>query len=349
MFFRTHQKKFFSSIAIDSSTQYLADGILSGDRRLLAKGITLVESRLPEHYKQSEQLLAYLQKKSDNSSTFRLSISGSPGVGKSTFIESLGLHLVKQKSLKVAILAVDPSSVRTGGSIMGDKTRMNELSRCDNAYIRPSSSRGTLGGVTRNTGQAIRICEAAGYDVILIETVGVGQSETAVDNLVDMFSLLIAPSAGDELQGIKRGIMELSDLIIINKADGELKEAAMRTKAEYSSAINLLRPKSQYWKPKIQVCSALKEYNIPDVWTTVETYRTKMMECGEFSRRRKEQLEWQLWNVLEDQLIERLKRNLAVQESLPRILHEVRNDELVPAMAADKLLQTFYSSMSTDS
>ena len=246
----------------------LAKGIAAGERRALARGITLIESGREDHRAQATELLAALPKGRE---ALRIGLSGTPGVGKSTFIESFGMMLIG-RGLKVAVLAIDPSSSRSGGSILGDKTRMDLLSRERDAFIRPSPSQTHLGGVARRTREAVTLCEAAGFDVVLIETVGVGQSETVVAEMSDVFMLLLAPAGGDELQGVKRGIMEMADIIVINKADGDLKPAASRTCADYAGALRLLRKRPQDPKgfPKAMMVSALEENGLDEAWAEVE-------------------------------------------------------------------------------
>ena len=250
-----------------------AEAIRRGDRRALARAITLIESTRADHRAAAEELLAELLPHTGNS--IRIGISGVPGVGKSTFIEAFGLHVIGQGH-KVAVLAVDPSSQRTGGSILGDKTRMEELTRNTSAFIRPSPSGGTLGGVARRTREAMLACEAAGYDVVIVETVGVGQSETAVSDMVDLFMLLLLPGGGDELQGIKKGIVELADLIVVNKADGALVDAARHAVAEYRHALALLRSPSKDWKVPVLTCSAATRIGVPEVWDTIGKYRATL-------------------------------------------------------------------------
>jgi LAO/AO transport system kinase len=253
------------------------------DRRALAKAITLIESTRADHREQAQLLLADALPKTGQA--FRIGISGTPGVGKSTFIESFGLHLCAQGQ-RVAVLAVDPSSTRHGGSILGDKTRMPGLAVHPSAFIRPSPSGGTLGGVARRTRESMLLCEAAGFDVVLVETVGVGQSETAVAQMTDVFVLLMAPAGGDELQGVKRGIMELADVLVVNKADGALLPIATATLADYSSALRLVRPRSPHWTPQAHLASALHGTGIDDVWTVLRNYRATMETVGEWSARR---------------------------------------------------------------
>ena len=264
--------------------QSLAGAVRAGDRRGLARAITLVESARPDHRAQAKALLAAL---GTDRQALRIGLSGTPGVGKSTFIEAFGLRLTAQ-GLRVAVLAVDPSSARTGGSILGDKTRMEMLSRDPRAFIRPSPSRTHLGGVARRTREAVALCEAAGFDVVLIETVGVGQSETVVAELCDIFVLLLAPAGGDELQGVKRGIMEMADLIVVNKADGDLKQAAMRTCADYSGALHLLRrrPQDPQGYPKAMTASAQDGSGLDHVWSDVRDLTDWRREHGHWTIRR---------------------------------------------------------------
>ncbi len=242
------------------------DGVLAGDRRSVAKTITLLESRRADHRELGQEVLARLVP--HTGAARRIGITGPPGVGKSSFIETLGLELLSGGH-KVAVLAVDPSSPLSGGSILGDKTRMERLAREDNAYIRPTPSGGTLGGVSYRTREAMLVCEAAGYDIVLVETVGVGQSEFEVRSMVDFFCVLLQPGAGDELQGIKKGVLELADLLVVNKADGEHRDEAERTRAEYAHALGLLRPSSEHWTPRVQLASALTGDGIDAVWQAV--------------------------------------------------------------------------------
>ena len=273
----------------------------------------------------------------------RLGISGVPGVGKSTFIERFGLYLIGEGH-RVAVLAVDPSSRRSGGSILGDKTRMEELSRNPGAFIRPSPAGTTLGGVARRTRESLLACEAAGFDVILVETVGVGQSETAVAEMVDMFLLLLLPGGGDELQGIKKGIVELADLVLINMADGELEKAAGRAAAEYRGALQLLRAASRHWDPPVQLCSAATGRGIPEVWETIGRFRKAMAESGEGADKRAEQaLSW-MWNEIGDGLMEALRAHPSVAAQLSDLEAEVRSGAVTPARAARRLLAAFLPS-----
>ncbi|MDG2328293.1 MAG: methylmalonyl Co-A mutase-associated GTPase MeaB, partial [Halioglobus sp.] len=260
--------------------------LLSGNRRSLAKAITLVESKLATHRDQAQDILEQILPHSGNS--IRIGITGVPGVGKSTFIEAFGLYLIAQGK-RVAVLAVDPSSPIAGGSILGDKTRMEELSRREEAYIRPSPSEGTLGGVAQKTRETMLLCEAAGYDVILVETVGVGQSEYQVAGMVDFFMVLMLPGGGDELQGIKRGIMELADFILVNKADGDLETVATRAVAEYRMALQLIRQRSEHWSVPVAACSALNDEGIDEGLRVIQDYESIMRSHGEIARRRSSQ------------------------------------------------------------
>jgi LAO/AO transport system kinase len=252
--------------------QALAERVLDGDRRALSRAITLIESRRPDHQEQAEKLIERLLPATGKA--VRLGISGTPGAGKSTFIEALGRRVIGEGQ-RIAVLAVDPSSRRSGGSILGDKTRMQRLAQAPEAFIRPSPAGHTLGGVTRRTRAAALACEASGFDLIVIETVGVGQSESAVADMVDCFLLLLAPGGGDELQGIKRGIVELADLVVVNKADGDLLAAASAARADYQAALHLLRPATPAWTPEVLTCSALHDQGIEEVWQAVQRHRRR--------------------------------------------------------------------------
>jgi len=316
----------------------LASHVRSGDRRALAQAITLVESTHPDHRPNAEQLLTNLV--GNTGKALRLGISGPPGVGKSTFIEALGLYLIG-RGHKVAILAVDPTSTRSGGSVLGDKTRMERLTRDPNVYIRPSPSGGALGGVARRTREAMLVCEAAGHDTVIVETVGVGQSEIAVRDMVDMFLLLAQPAGGDELQGIKRGVLEIADLLLVNKADGELLAAAERTQADYTSALMLLRPVSPHWTTPVMTCSALHGIGVDIAWSAVDKYRAAMSESGAFEQRRRDQsLAW-MWSEVKDTLEERFRASTIVADKIQKLETRVANGDLAPATAAQTLLSAF--------
>ncbi len=309
-----------------------------GDRRALARAITLIESVRPSHRENARQLITEILPDTGNS--VRIGISGTPGVGKSTFIEAFGKFLTGLGH-RVAVLTIDPSSKRTGGSILGDKTRMEELVRDKNAFIRPSPSGGSLGGVARRTREAMLLCEAAGFDVILVETVGVGQSETTVAEMVDVFMLLLAPAGGDELQGIKRGVMELADLIVINKADGELKATASRAAAEYKGAVGLMRPKSTHWRPEVLMISALKKQGIDDLWNAIERYREARSKEGELEMQRRDQAIAWMWSELDDSLLSSFRRHEGVAGLLPELEKAVKNRKMDPTAAAELLLKAF--------
>jgi LAO/AO transport system kinase len=325
------------------SVEHRAERLLAGDRRTLARAITLVESTREEHRRIAEALIERVLPAAGKS--IRLGISGVPGVGKSTFIEAFGLKLIGHGH-RVAVLAVDPSSKRTGGSILGDKTRMEELSRAPHAFIRPSPTGGTLGGVTRRTREAVVLCEAAGYDVILVETVGVGQSETAVADMVDLFCLLLLPAAGDELQGIKKGIVELAELILVNKADGALEPAAQRTVADYRAALRLLRPVSPTWTPQVIAVSSLTGAGLDEAWATIQRYRDLQQESGEFQARRGAQDQAALWADLGEGLLETLRKLPEIARRIPEIEAQVRSGGLMPMAGARRLLNLFLSRMS---
>lgn len=320
------------------TSEALAEGVLAGNRRALARAITLIESARADHRREAEALLTRLLPATGRS--IRLGISGAPGVGKSTFIESFGRHVIEQGH-RIAVLAVDPSSRVSGGSILGDKTRMTELARDERAFIRPSPAGSSLGGVARRTREALLACEAAGFDVVVIETVGVGQSETAVADMVDMFVLLLMPGGGDELQGIKRGIVELADLLLINKADGELAAVAGRTAAEYRYALRLLRPASAAWTPPVLTCSGLTGDGVPAVWEAVERYRSALSATGEIARRRAAQARAWLWTELSESLMATLKAHPGVAERLPLLEEEVAAGRITPSAAAETLLQVY--------
>lgn len=315
-----------------------AEAVLSGNRRALARAITLVESSRTDHREQAQTLLQSVVGATGNA--VRLGISGTPGVGKSTFIEAFGQFLTA-RGLKVAVLAVDPSSKRTGGSILGDKTRMEQLARDPNAFIRPSPSGGTLGGVARRTRETMILVEAAGYDVVLVETVGVGQSETTVADMVDMFLLLLAPGGGDELQGIKRGVMELADLIVINKADGDLLAPAKRAATEYRGALGLIRPKYSSWRPRVRLASAIEGSGIDEIWRDIEKFREGMSAEGELDELRAGQSRSWMWQELTDGLLQALTDDNAVADALPDWESRVTSGEATPGAAADALRALF--------
>lgn len=311
------------------------DGVLNCDRALLAQAITLIESLNDDHRATADAVLNELL--IQNQDSIRIGITGVPGVGKSTFIESFGKQLTSLGH-KVAVLAVDPTSSRTGGSILGDKTRMQELSRDKNAFIRPSPTSGTLGGVTRVTRETIVLCEAAGFDVILVETVGVGQSEIMVSQMVDFFLALMLPGAGDELQGIKKGILEIADMIAVNKADGEMKNAANRAVMEYQHALDILNPKSANWKPRSLSCSAFTGDGLAAIWETICDYKRLLKDAGEWQEKRKsQQVEW-MWAIIRERILSKIETNEKVQSLVPQLELQVAESKLTPALAALEIL-----------
>ena len=311
-----------------------AESILLGNRRALAKAITLVESSRPQDREASQVLLNELLPHTGNS--LRIGITGVPGVGKSTFIEAFGQHLISQGH-KVAVLAVDPSSPMAGGSILGDKTRMELLSRDPRAFIRPSPAGRALGGVALKTRESMLLCEAAGFDVVLVETVGVGQSEHQVSSMVDFFLMLLLPGGGDELQGIKKGILELADAILINKADGESASLARKTKLHYQSAMSLLAS-NDFWKPEVHTCSALEQEGIADCWAMLRRYQQQAMDQGALNRRRAEQnLQW-MTQLMDEMLRQQLSDNPKIREALPVIKNKVSEGSLTPVSAAVRVI-----------
>jgi LAO/AO transport system kinase len=316
----------------------LAEDVRAGRRRALARAITLVESTRGDHRAHANALLHELLPYAGNS--IRLGISGVPGVGKSTFIEALGNHVIDEGH-RVAVLSVDPSSAISGGSILGDKTRMERLSRRPEAYIRPSPTGGTLGGVTRRSREALIVCEAAGFDVVIVETVGVGQSETRVAHMTDMFLLLLLPGGGDELQGIKRGIVELADLVLVNKADGEMAMLAERSASDYRHALKLLHPRSPHWTAQVQTCSAIEGTGIAEAWDLVGQHHEALEAAGELTRRRAAQARDWMWSEVGDSLLEALQGEPGVCRQIPGLEAAVSEGTLSPASAAARLLELF--------
>jgi LAO/AO transport system kinase len=316
----------------------LADAVRAGDRRALAQAITLIESTRSDDRELANKLLDLLA--ADTGRSIRIGISGVPGVGKSTFIENLGMHIIGQGH-KIAVLAVDPSSAISGGSILGDKTRMEFLSKQPHAYIRPSPAGRTLGGVTRHTRETIYVVEAAGYDVVLVETVGVGQSEIAVAEMTDMFMLMLLPGGGDELQGIKRGIIELADLVVVNKADGDLAAAAGRAAADYGNALGLIHARHPDWKVPVVTCSALQNKGLDEIWTIIERYRDTMSDNGELEKARAAQARAWLWNETAEVLLESLKNDPVVDKSIAALEEAVAQGKSSPWVAARRLVEMF--------
>ncbi len=317
----------------------LIEGIINGDRTFLSQGITLIESSLAGDKDIAKKIIQGCLPHSGNS--LRIGITGVPGVGKSTFIESFGNYLI-DKGKKVAVLAIDPSSKRSKGSILGDKTRMESLSIKKNAFIRPSASAGTLGGVARKTREAIILCEAAGFDIVLVETVGVGQSETAVAQIVDFFLLLMLAGGGDELQGIKRGIMEMADLIIINKADGDNIRKAELAKREYENALHLFPALENDWVPKVQTASSLNSQGIDDIWHTINSYLSLTKENGFFTDKRSEQSGEILMESIESKLLDSFFGREEIKNQLEKVKNEIKSGSLNPYDAAEDLLSVYF-------
>jgi LAO/AO transport system kinase len=317
-----------------SDLKWLANGIRAGDRAVLARAITLIESKRADHRKAAhllvQELLAHTGK------AMRVGITGAPGVGKSLTIDALGTFLTR-RGHKVAALAVDPSSTRTGGSILADKTRMARLASDPNAFVRPSPAGTTLGGVAAKTRETMLLCEAAGFDVVLVETVGVGQSETAVAEMTDFFLVLMLPGAGDELQGLKKGVVELADMIAVNKADGDNVARAKAAAAEYRAALHILAPKTPHWSPPVATYSALTEDGIDRLWDQVIAHHAQSSaSCEHLRRRRQQQVRW-MWTMLEERITSRLRSEPAIRSKLPQIEHAVAAGTLSPMLAVEQI------------
>lgn len=314
------------------------DGVLQNDRTILARTITLIESNSSVHNETAQKVLKELLPQTGKS--LRIGITGFPGAGKSSFIETFGLYLINL-GYKVAVLAIDPSSTVTKGSILGDKTRMEKLSRETNSFIRPSPSSGTLGGVARKTRETMLVCEAAGYDVILVETVGVGQSETTVRSMVDFFLLLMIAGAGDELQGIKKGVIELADAILINKADGDNKPKTILAKSEFSMALHYLLPATKGWKTEAEICSALTGEGIKEFWTSVQKFKETVIGNGVFAERRNQQnINWML-SMVEEKILSDFYNNKNIKIELKRVTEKILEGKLLPTEASEMLLKIF--------
>tara|TARA_B100000676_G_scaffold306455_1_gene362722 strand:- start:816 stop:1799 length:984 start_codon:yes stop_codon:yes gene_type:complete len=323
-------------VTVDLET--LVQGVLSGDRTSLGKALTLVESNRIEDRELVEELQAQLSSKTGNA--HRIGITGVPGVGKSTFIEAMGIKLI-ESGHKVAVLAVDPTSTVSGGSILGDKTRMTRLANDPDAFVRPSPSSGTLGGVTRTTRESMAVLEAAGYDVMMVETVGIGQSETVVAEMVDIFLILMLPGAGDELQGIKKGVLELADMIAVNKTDGENEAKAFEAAKDYISALRLTQPMNHGWTPPVVNCSSLTGKGLDEVWEKIKDHREILESNGEWEKRRKDQkLKW-MWSIVEARLFADLHDNPAIAEQIPELEKTVLEGKISATSAAERLLEVF--------
>jgi LAO/AO transport system kinase len=315
------------------------DGILNKDLTILSKAITLIESNAPQYIEEAQEVLKKILPYTGKS--IRVGISGPPGAGKSTSIEALGCYLCKQ-GLKIAVLAIDPSSTLTKGSILGDKTRMELLSREKNAYIRPSPSAGTLGGVARKTRETILTCEAAGYDVVLIETIGVGQSEITVRSMVDFFLLILIPGSGDELQGIKKGVVEISDMIAINKADGDNIQYANLTKSSYQQAVGMLSRATDGWNTIVKTFSAIENKGIADIWTDINYFVEVTKQNGAFERRRNSQVLYWVKSMVEEELTSRFYHNTKIEKMLPNVNNDVLSGAITPTSAVSLLLNTYF-------
>ena len=316
----------------------LVQGVLESDRTSLGRALTLVESNRTEDRKVVEDLLAQISPKTGEA--HRIGITGVPGVGKSTFIEAMGSKLIEDGH-KVAVLAVDPTSTVSGGSILGDKTRMTRLANNPNAFVRPSPSSGTLGGVTRTTRESMALLESAGYDIVMVETVGIGQSETVVAEMVDIFLVLMLPGAGDELQGIKKGVLELADMIAVNKTDGENESKALEAARDYISALRLTQPATSNWRPPVVNCSSLTGKGLNEVWEKIQEHKTILENSGEWEQRRKVQkMKW-MWSIVQDRLSSDLHDHPSITEQVPEVEKAVLEGKISATAAAEILLETF--------
>jgi LAO/AO transport system kinase len=325
------------------NNEQLVKGVLQGNRSLLARSITLIESNAEHHFHQAQELLQQLLPYTGKA--IRIGITGVPGAGKSTFIEVFGTYLC-DLGLKVAVLAVDPSSSISGGSILGDKTRMEQLARNPRAFIRPSPSGGRLGGIHRKTRETALLCEAYGFDVILIETVGVGQSEVIIREMVDFFMLLVLTGAGDELQGMKKGIMELADVIVVNKADGENRAQALKTKKEYNQILHFLQPATKGWQTKSYTCSSLHEQGMKEMWDVIKEFETTTKQIGVFEERRRSQTKEWMKSMIVDQLQNSFFYNPVIKELLPKVENEVISGNKTVSIAVEELFAQYYRTFS---
>ncbi len=324
----------------DLSLDEMVEGVLKGDPAVLGRAITLVESSVNEHQEMADRLITELMPQTGRA--YRIGITGLPGAGKSTFIEALG-KMLTGLGHRVAVLAVDPSSTISGGSILGDKTRMPELGAETNAFIRPSPSAGTLGGVASKTRESMLLCEAAGFDVVLVETMGVGQSETVVADMTDFFLVLMIAGAGDELQGIKRGILEIADMVVVNKADGDNSERARQAAHDYASALDLMHKQESGWRVPVLTCSATLETGLGEIWDSIQTHREQAAESGHFDEKRREQrLHW-MWAMLDDEIREVVESHPAVKKLMTEVVEDVRSGSLPPPAGTARILQAFLS------
>ena len=330
------------SRVVGADARETAQAIRAGDRRVMARAITHLESTRDEDRETGQAVLEALIAESGDA--IRVGITGPPGVGKSSLIEALGLFLI-EAGKRVAVLAVDPSSPVTGGSILGDKTRMDRLAVCPDAFIRPSPSSGSLGGVANQTREVMLLCEAAGYDVVLIETVGIGQSEVAVSSMVDFFLVMLLPAGGDELQGIKKGVVELADALVVNKADGSMKQIAERTRADYGGALELIRSSGDVWRTRAMVVSALESRGIAEIWEMVLEHHELMQASGQFDERRRAQSRAWMWKLLEDGIDRAFREQPGMHEAIKREEEAVAAQKTSPAAAARTLLRTFGRSL----
>ena len=331
-------KNFKHNRPVNLSVQDYLQGILSGNRVILSKAITLIESSKKEHQELAQEIIEKCLPHSGKS--FRLGITGVPGVGKSTFIEAIGMYLIGQGK-KIAVLAIDPSSQRSKGSILGDKTRMEDLANNSNAFIRPSASAGSLGGVARKTKETIILCEAAGFDTIFVETVGVGQSETAVASMVDFFLLLMLAGAGDELQGIKRGIMEMADMILINKAEGDNLQKAKLARTQYENALHLFPPAPSGWTPLVETCSALHHQGMETVWKMIEDYLKLVENNGYFDKNRQQQAVQIMTETINQRLMDSFHQNSEIKEQIKVLTKDIIDQKISSYIAAQQLLDHF--------
>jgi len=348
----SHQASTFQAQHLSLSDQEqhqverLYKGLIKGDRACLAQAITLVETTHPRKRLQARLLLNKTLKDAQISEgSFRIGLSGPPGAGKSTFLENFGRHLTSLGK-KIAVLTVDPSSSTTGGSLLGDKTRMQELSRDPSAFIRPSPSKCHLGGVTQSTGEAMLLCEASGYDTVFVETVGVGQSEFAAADMVDLFVVVIPPAGGDELQGLKRGIMEHSHIVVVNKADGDLIEAAVRIQYEYTSALKFMRPISPNWRPRVCRVSSLTREGLPELWTLMCEFRKVMVDTGELVETRKKQRRIAMWNNITYHILQVFREDDRVKVHIKELERQVEEGLITAGQAAETLLDCFVAGRS---